>query len=426
MLAATLFALCLLLQDHVPLATIPEGLEIVTQDVRTSNRFSFEPRSSVVWTTDGTRVAYAAWRGNEWLPVVGGRDGELIGEPYDHVSVPVAAGGHVAFQVTRRTSESTEQSWLWVDGRSFGPEDRMGGIRISANGTSIAYWTEPGARFGTRVGTPSSIQDRTNYLTIARVGKDGKWRTERGDKWSDTGDEPPLLSAKGSRAAAVARGRAGWVVIHRRGKREQESDARSEIEEVALSADGSAVAYIGDGKLFFKDRRIAKKQTGLSTLAVDARGKHVGYAVDAGPRKSVGVDGDLGFAGSYDHVRALAFDPKGKHLAFVANVGGLPDERTAGNIVGGEWFVVVRPVSGDGAWEEGRRFDRIRDLVWDAKSERLAYCARDDSGWRMVCGDAASEPFDHVGRAHFQGKGEAIGFGARSDRELWWRTLVLE
>jgi hypothetical protein len=67
----------------------------------------------------------------------------------------------------------------------------------------------------------------------------------------------------------------------------------------------------------------------------------------------------------------------------------------------------------------------VRDLVWDARGERLAYAARDASGWRIVCGETKSEAHKDVGAPVFSADGHTLGFGSRARDELWWRELKL-
>ena len=121
----------------------------------------------------------------------------------------------------------------------------------------------------------------------------------------------------------------------------------------------------------------------------------------------------------------LAFDPPGEELAFVAVDGGAESKKVPGVIQGGSWFVVVRSVVGRAEPREHARFLEVRDLVWDAQGRRLAYAARDESGWRIVCGEARSDAHDEVGTPVFSADGRALGFGSRDGRGLWWRELAL-
>jgi hypothetical protein len=417
-LAPALFAAS---QADEPVAMIPEGLEVREQMVHDSNTGTFVPRMPIVWSSDGKQVAYTATRGDDWLPVIGSR----VGEPYDFVSVPVAAGGHFAFQVRRTTGSDTADSWLLIDGQTIGPEDWMSDVRLSADGGTIAYWTQPGALYGNTTRT----RKRDAVLAVARKRKNGRWKVERGEDWFDNGLEAPLVSQDGSRVSGIVVSRGnGQHVIRRTGKREKEiSDRHDAIDALAMSADGSAVAYIADSELYFDGKRIAKGLIGFRKPVVDARGKHVGYVAAVGQRATVGVDEEKQPVGLYDRVLELAFDPHGERLAFVATVGGRPTDWPPGYVEGGEWFVVVRPVGKSKAdWHEGPHVHEIRHLVWDEASGRLAYCARVGKEWRLVCGEQQSQPYDHVGRAHFQADGTSIGFGVRVGRELEWKTLALD
>lgn len=416
MLALLLLALAAAPQD-APLATIPDDVEVVTQLVATSVRPTYEPRSSLAWSADGTLVAYVARRGATLHPVVG----STVGEAYDGVSNPVVAGGHVAFVVGKTTSPNTAQSSLLVDGELVGPEDGMGDLGASADGETLAYWTQPGALFG----SSGSGTKQTHRLAIARLGKNGKWSVRRGDEWRSDGGVP-LVSADGARVVTSALKGSGRVVVATSGRREKElSDEHERVDELAISSDGRSVAWVADGRLFFEGKALAEGLQRLALPAIDARGEHVAYVVADGARATVAIDGKHRPVGAYDHVLALAFDPTGERLAFVANDGGRHSDTIPGHVVGGESFVVVLDLDAD-TIDAGPRFDDVRDLVWDGERARLAYCARTADAWRLVCGERRSEPYEHVGRASFAADGSSVGFGARAGRELWWKKLALD
>ena len=68
-------------------------------------------------------------------------------------------------------------------------------------------------------------------------------------------------------------------------------------------------------------------------------------------------------------------------------------------------------------------FRRVAHLTWSQDSKQLAFAGETAEGWRIVCGDKRSEPFDEVGPPHFSADGAKIAFGARKGRELWWKVL---
>ena len=416
------------------LAEIPAGLALAGDHVPRSNRGAFVERTSIAWSADGRSVAYAAKRGEEYLPVVGDR----VGEIYTFASRPILAGGHAFFGVARCVTESTARCWLWVDGATIGPEDWIGDLGVSPDGRQVAFWTHPGAKYGNSVPATST----THRLAVAREGSGGRWSVTRGKTWFENPLMPPVFRGGGDRVLTCAIGSKGWVALQvtRRGETER-SEPHPTIDAVAASGDGDALVFVrsnaptaGDSsgrlsgkgtELYFKGKRVGRANDGIAMPTVDERGQHVAYGVEIGAKRAVAIDEEKPPAGLYDFLLELAFDPKGERLAFVVNVGGKDAGRASGVIEGGDAFVVVRPVSGSGEPVEHPRFREVRDLVWDLKGERLAYCGRDESGWRIVCGEARSDAHDDVGPPHFAADGSSIGFGSRNGRVLWWRVLGL-
>ncbi len=416
------------------LARVPDGLTIARELLPISNRGTFVERSALGWSADGRRVAYAARRGDEYLPVVGAD----VGKSYGYVSRPILAGAHAFFSVARRRTESTELWWLWVDGTTLGPEDWMGDIGVSRDGRHVAYWTHPGAKVG-NVAPATSV---THVLAVAKEGNGGRWSVSRGKKWFGNALTAPLLDESGQRVFTCGLGSKGWVALRAVGNLEAElSDPYPMIDTMAISPSGSALAFVktnpltggayksrssGEGtELYFHGKRVGRDHERIAMPMVDALGQHVAYVVDIGEKRTVALDDEKNPEGRYDHVLEIAFDPRSRRLAFVANVGGKESERVPGLVEGGEAFVVIRPVSGSAEMEEHPRIREARDLVWDSTGERLAYCARDESGWRIACGSTRSGAHEDVGPPNFAEGGRSIAFGSRDGRELWWRVLAL-
>ena len=410
------------------LAEVPADLAIATEFIPLTNAPAYLVRSSIAWSSDGTTVAYAARRGErEWLPVVGSD----VGGSYDVVGRPIVAGGHAFFLVGRIKEAGTADTWLWIDGEHYGPEDSMGDIAVSADGKRVAYWTQPGAING----NSDRLTSQTHYLALAHERAANKWTVRRSEEWVDEPGVPPIFSSNGKLVFTSALSHSGWVALRLEGKREREvSDTYPGIPSIAISDDGSALAVVRTtatdapypSQLFFKGKRVAKKYDRISLPVVDPTGKLVAFVLQLDGLLTVATAKDKRPEGRYDHILEPLFDPSSKRIAFVANLAGRPREHPAGDFVGGESFVVVRPAGGKGDWKEHPRYEYVRDLVWDAAGERIAYCAKADDGWRVVCGDARSEAHDDVGRPFFAEDGGSIGFGSRDGRELWWRVLAID
>jgi hypothetical protein len=418
------------------LAEVPEDLEVANDFVfNASNRGAFVARSTLVWSADGRTVAYVGIRGDDWFPVVGAK----VGEAYAGVSPPILAGGHAFFHVGRALNEDTEEHWLWIDGKTVGPEDWMGELAVSRSGKQVAFWTWPGAHVGN--GRPSPAN--SHRLAIASEGKNGHWTVKRSDEWAESGVMPPQFSADGERVVACAVGSKGWVLLEVSGKRATElTEPHPLIDNFALAETSSAIAYVRTdartggsspvptasehAELYFKGKRVGPKLVGITQPTADAPGNHVACVVTVGTMRAVAVDGEVLKTGRFDHVLELRFDPLGKQLAFVANRGGKRDTGNPGLISGGESFVVVVPVPPQSLLDQRPNYREVRDLVWNAAGNRLAYCAQDADGWRVVCGERASEPHDDVGTPMFAADGKSLAFGTRDGRELWWRAHAIE
>ncbi|MEM7309389.1 MAG: hypothetical protein AAF682_22085 [Planctomycetota bacterium] len=423
--AATLFQ-----EGERLLARVPTDRGLTSPWVRTADNPLPRDASPFVWGAGGRVVAYAADLGaGGWAPVIVTADGETVGagdEPYEFASRPVVAGGRAFFHVARRASEDTQTSWLWIDGKTFGPEDWMGELAASPDGSRVAFWTQPGAIVGNSVRTSPARQ----HLAVATEKGAGRWRVAHGDRWSAGSYLPPLFSTDG-RAVFSSASKSGWRVFRGGTRREKElSDKHPNIGAIAVSADGGEVAFavVPDpsrplaSQLYFKGKRLAAEVDGLSALAVDARGRHVAYGAPLGAKRTVRVDDQAPGPARFSFLIELAFDPAGQRLAFLANEGGRRDELA---VEGGRFFVVERAV--EDAQERKRHADytEVRNLVWSPDGTRLAYCALDDDGWRLVCGDSASESHDEVGRPFFAADSGSVGYGSRDGDELWWRTLSL-
>jgi hypothetical protein len=431
------------------LAKIPDGLEVQNDLLHRSNRGAFASRSTLVWSADGRTVAYAGVHEGEWHPVIGAK----VGATYDYVSMPVLAGGRAFFHVGKRKTSSTEQHWLWIDGKTVGPEDWMGDIGVSSDGKHAAYWTWPGAKVGN--GEPAT--SREHFFTIASEGKNAHWGTALNQKsLFEQALVAPIFNEDGSRAFTCGVTAQGWVVLQTMANMQDELCVPAPlIDAIATSKNGAMLAYVKtdaltevsqpiptaaeNAELYFRGKRVGKSFAGITQPTVDARGEHVAYAVTLDGKRAVAIDDEKAPEGRYDFIEELAFDPDGRQLAFVANLGGKPNTRVPGAFEGGETFVVVRsvpqtpakgahapPPSPPAPMEAAPHFLDVRDLAWDSKGERFAYCARDDSGWRVVCGKLRSPPHTLVGPPRFGADGSSIGFGSRDGAELWWRVLANE
>ena len=410
------------------LATVPEDVSIATDLEPATNDGTFVRRNALRWSPDGRRVAYAGVRAGAWFPVVGD---ELGDASFRYVSAPRFGGQHVFFHVARTKSESEQESWLWVDGQRVGPEDWMGPFAVSADGERVAFWTQPGARYGNAVPAVAA----KHHLVVVREVKRDTWRATRArTEWVACGAPAPLFLEDDETVLTCALKPAGWVPLTAKGKRERElSDPVATLLDLDASPDGKRLALLfreaggTDAALTFRDRPLGEAYADPSLPTVGPDGRRVAFAIGVEGGRTVALDGEeTEYAPRGDHVTALAFDPEGRRVAFVAVVGGREAADAPGVLEAGAWFVCVRPVEGDDPWTEEQRFLEIRDLTWSAGGTHLAYAARGEDGWRIVAGERESPPFDDVGAPRFAPDDSTVGFGARSGDELWWRVLPLD
>jgi hypothetical protein len=408
------------------LAQVPEELQIAS-DLRPRNGLGFRRRPSLAWSADGRTVAYAALRGDEYLPVVGAE----LGAAYDYVGPPVAAGGHVFFLVARRKDEDEQRCWLWVDGKTIGPEDWMGDPVVRADGRQVVFWTGPGSRVGNSGSATSG-----KHVLVQASDKGSQWSLTRGsDEWREAG--AIRLPTSGD-VCSVGLARTGEWFVFRAGKKEpRRSEGCAAIESFDVSADGEAVAYVSarpghgafpgpaDGtELYFRGKRVGKAHAVVASATLDAAGERVAYVVTRDGARRVAIGEEPEPRGAHGFVLELAFDPRGESLAYVAVDGGREDAEIPGLVAGGRWSTWVRPVAPGSEPHAGPAFHEIRDLRWDARTGRLAYAARDDDGWRIVSGDLLGSPHDDVGPPEFVGE-RTLAFGCRDGAVLAWRELDL-
>lgn len=86
--------------------------------------------------------------------------------------------------------------------------------------------------------------------------------------------------------------------------------------------------------------------------------------------------------------------------------------------MGGTWSLVV-----DG--ERSGSYEQAKGPSWSLDGARVAFAARTEGKWRLVCGLTESEPFDAIDTIVWTADGSAICFGAVRGRQLHWMKLVL-
>ncbi|HEX6883216.1 MAG TPA: hypothetical protein VF530_07525 [Planctomycetota bacterium] len=407
------------------LARVPEGITIPTTLRERAGRGTFYRREALAWSADGLTVAYTGLRGERYVPVVGSE----VGEEYGFVGAPTVAGGHAVFHVARRKDEEREQHWLWIDGKTLGPEDWMDEPVVRADGQQVLVWTGPDMRFG-----PNAPPTGKRVLLKASA-RGSQWSLARGDDWFECG--PIRFAGEHGYAAAIQQGK-GWTVFRAEKRARVLVEPCEGIESFAVAPDGTLAhvrtrpeagrAFLSaadEPQLFLGERRVGRGHAVVSLATLDPSGKHLAYVVARDGGRTVAVGEEPTPRGVFDFVLELAFAPGGKRLAFVAVRGGTPDPELPGWVRNGRWCVAARGVEPGAEPEERESHLEVRDPCWDARGERLAYAARDVDGWRVISGETVGPPHAEVGPPVFAADGTTLGYGSRDGDELWWRELKL-
>lgn len=424
-------------EEHL-IASVPEGVILEGEPIIGPDDKQWPNTMPVVWAPDGTQVAYVGLVDGKSHPVVGVE----VGDEYDYASTPVfgASGAETAFRVGNRTREDTEDWWALVNGERIGRTDWMGAIAFSPDGERLAWWTRPGAKSEREV-----LYGNGDQMLVLATRKKDKWRLQESEEWKDSISlEAPCFDDKG-RAIAGARKHGLWYVISFDGRKEKELCSGMEwLRDFAVSPKGgdiAAVAWDYDGFTGSSGRmpgtlvHVDKKRYGKNYHAAakpvfSPDGRHIAYEVQRNGICGTGFDGEEDAETSFDSVSKAVFSPDGKRIAFVGRegTGSGDDPRPIGEDVDGKQraTIVLRDAKKDARIETGAAFVAIRDLTFGPGGEQIAFRALDADGWRMIVGDATSEPFDELGPPHFSDDGARVAFGARKGRELWWKVLELE
>jgi roadblock/LC7 domain-containing protein len=388
-------------------AKVPDGVEV---------------SGEVVFSDDGSIVAYVGTRAGRSVPVVG----DAVGEPFDFLDPPaIGARGNVAFRAGNRTSKSAEKWWVLLDGKRTGECDWIGTLSWSPDGARLAYWTQPGAtlRADGIYGGGSMV------LSI-----DGK----RGAKWEDADALSPPAWSRDSKLVVTSAMKGGqWHVL----VGERSVDRQPFVDGPVPSPDGKrvALAIAKSGAQSGPPPAIAgptwivacdKKRLGAgydsaASPVFSPDGRRIAYKAMKGGKCGIAIDDEPAQL-DFDFVAAQLFSPDSKRLAFAGATGCEIDASVAVtregefNVKGGHWKLVV-----DGR-PEGESFDEIRDAAFSPDGARVAFRARTGAKWRIACAATRSDEFDQVGPPSFSADSKAVAFGARAGRELLWKVLALK
>ena len=433
--------------DEHLLGTIPEDLSLVGEPLVDPDGNTWPVEHDVIYGPLGNRVAYVAEKEGRRHPVI---DGE-VHDAYHYTGVPHFddSGQTVILRVGNRTKKTRETWWVLVNDELVGKADWIGLPAISADGSHIAYWTQPGAKI-----ERSGAYDRSDQVLVVARRKGKGWKLDKGGKWDDALSlTPPLLSQDGLRVSTIAMDQGKWFVLQRAKKEKKLGKGEYSISELAADLQGKSVAFtapsdagaatpFGAPPGFSMPGMQNVVRWGKATLGEDfdnavapvvgPKGKHVAYKAVDGARMGIVLDDEDELDAGYDFVHTPVFSPDGKRLAYAVTEGGELHDFYRGSalgdsmIQGGESFVLSHATRGKRSPERGATWLEVRHLTFDPKGEHLAYAARSEEGWTVVLDEEPGPFYDDVGAPRFSADGAHLGHGSRSGRELWWRVRVVD
>ena len=364
--------------------------------------------------------------------LAGGNDGTFwsLGDAMDFMSDPSECllfspdGTRVAYAA----DNADDTGVLAVDGRETLPGGLAVLLRFSPDSRHLTCWAHDVDRWtATRDGAellradglyaPTVTPDGAHFAYIAR--RAGKWwvgieATPEGgyalpEGPSDDGDPHiPLVISRDGKHTACALGRDG---AHRVVLDGTPTRPYQEIHGLTFSAD-NRLAYAIDNHAIVLDGHIGIAFEKVTDPVFSPDGRHLAYAGKKHGRWYVVLDGVPGK--SYDHVLALPnqsayacclrFSPDGS-LAYVAQHGDRWCVVTDGKE--GPWFAAI---DGD-------------SLTFSADGRHLAYIAANEHGKLVVMDGVPGKPAPAVGAPALSADGRHWGYLARAD--AWsWRAVI--
>ncbi len=307
----------------------------------------FDRVAGLEFSRDGSRLAYAAKRGDRWYVVSDGRESP----GYERVGLPhfSADGAKLAFVALLDVGKRT----VVVNGQAGPSYDVISGglIEFSPAGARMAY---------------GAVRDGKCYVVSngEELGPFDDLGTRTGYRFSPDGARLAFVALVGEDLHVILDGR--------------RSPPAYDVGDLIFSPDGKQVAYTAQeakGGPWFVFRHNEKQgpfeTIGDGSLQFSPDGARLAYAAQSKGRWSLVLDGQPGEP--HEGIAEICFSPDGKRLAYVAQDGDSE-------------VVVI-----DG--QEQRTFDAIGggSLVFSSNSRRLGYIAR--SGYaRFVVIDGTRKP----------------------------------
>lgn len=330
-------------------------------------------------------LAYISTKGEKSLMVVGGKKGEEYSS-IDSPPVFSSDGRHLAYS----TGSDYKTRFVVVDGVPGPSYSYVGWPALNPEGSSVAY----------RASARDADFNTTNFVVVA--GKAGPaFDKVRDPIWSPDGRTVAYVVNQGGKEDDDGYLVGGWRVMA--GDQAGKEYEYIKDKSLVFQPDGKAIAFIagkGEKEYVVVGDREGEPFDVVESLIFTPDSKTFAYL--ATPRlggMKILVVGDRK-NDSYRNVGSPTFSPKGK-LAFVADLDS------------GRMAMILDDKPGPG-------FDVVGPAVWSPDGSRVAYRARRAQKCVVVVGDGAGEEFDEVWDPVFSADGTQVGHGARRGKELWW------
>jgi Tol biopolymer transport system component len=429
--------------EAATLRLVPDDVALLSDEYAGPDGKRHRDELQTTFDEDVARVAIVGWRKGHVFGLAD--EVEVAGFDFLTSALVPRSGQPVRFRAGSRVGKHSEKWWLVADGKKVASEDWIGTVAVSRDGSSCAYWTEPGAKLD-----ESGATARGSMQFVL----DGR----RGLKWDDADAlGEPQFSRDGDKVATAAMKSGKWrvLVVSRRGEVALDTPFAA-IGDLAWRPDGAELAYAADEfELDFRNPRTARgnaphtsdsqakfricfglgKDVGTWGTAFDdcgdpvwtPNGQSVAYRMRKEKKLGVGVDGLAWIEPFASALGSPAVSPDGKHVAVAARVTAedprpLALRRHSELAAPDDHWVLARDGEKDAKRTE---WQRVADPVFSPDSASVAFAAQRGGRWFVVVGDTTSGDFDAVGPPHFTADGRHVFFGARRGREVRRELLAV-
>lgn len=390
-----------------------------------SSTFDWIEPSSVVFSQDGQRVAYAAYTYHQQgertvVKAVRVVIDDVPGKAYDDVSELTFSpdGSHFAYVATRGT-----RHFVVYDGTEY-PKGGKG-----AAGISMIRFSPDSSRFAFRLtrgrqepGSDKPTPRRESIVVNGASGKEYDWILGTGILRSERGGDVHFDASGSVRYLAYLESEPheyDLLLIEQTldGNATEKhltklSDNRDAVDSFTVSPDGKHVAFIthsGDGWKLVTDQAESRTYDDLwsATITFSPNSESVACLVEDDGEFRVLVDGRTEHD-AYEAIVAtsLLFSPDGKRLAYVAQEDG-------------KQFVVLDD-------KEGEKYDLVREMAFGPNGKRFGYIGVDEDEQTVVIDGQPVATHQNADALVFGPRGNHYGYVARDSENPGKESVVID